>query len=231
MLVTVSVGVAIGLAVWLLIPSITQQRVMAVHGGTQSSRDLLALLNERRRRRIPTPAERLAVALRTLSSELRAGGTPSEALIRAAGSPPIWPNAIAASRFGEPVDRGFLSDAEMNPAIAPALRQLAACWHVGVTRGSGLAVSIERLVLSLRAQQDLTRTLRNELAAPRATSRMLAFLPVVGVAMGYLLGADPVAWFLGSSAGVVVLAIAVALTVAGSVWTRRIVQRVERGLV
>ena len=225
------VGVAIGLAVWVVIPSPSQQRVMAVHGRPQSGRDLVALMSDRRRRWAPTSSERLAAALRTLSSELRAGSTPGEALIRAAGSPPIWPNAIAASRFGESVDRGFMSDAEKNPAIAPALRQLAACWHVGVTRGSGLAVSVERLVLSLRAQQDLTRTLRNELAAPRATSRMLAFLPVVGVVMGYLLGADPVAWFLGSSVGVLVLAIAVALTVAGSVWTRRIVQRVERGLV
>lgn len=225
------VGVAIGLAVWAVIPSTSQQRVMAVHGRLQSGRDLVALMSDRRRRLAPTSFERLAAALRTLSSELRAGSTPGEALSRAAGSPPIWPNAIAASRFGEPVDRGFMRDAENNPAIAPALRQLAACWHVGVTRGSGLAVSVERLVLSLRAQQDLTRTLRNELAAPRATSRMLAFLPVVGVAMGYLLGADPVAWFLGSSAGAVVLATAVALTVVGSVWTRRIVQRVERGLV
>jgi tight adherence protein B len=60
---------------------------------------------------------------------------------------------------------------------------------------------------------------------------MLAFLPVVGVGMGYLLGADPIAWFLGSSVGAMVFAVALALTIAGTVWTRRIVQQVERGLV
>jgi tight adherence protein B len=224
-------GITIALAVWLAIPSVAQQRVMSVHGRDPVSRDVLASAWSRRRRTGPSLPERLAAALRTLSSELRAGTTPSEALARAAGEPPLWPNALAASRFGEPVDAGFMADAERNPELAMSLRQLAACWHVGVTRGSGLAVSVERLALSLRTQQELQSTLRNELAAPRATGRMLTFLPVVGVAMGYLLGADPIAWFLGSSVGALVFAIALALTIAGTVWTRRIVHRVERGLV
>lgn len=224
-------GAVIATAVWLVIPSISQQRVMSVHGRDPVSRDALATAWNRRRRKEPTRTEHFGAALRTLASELRAGTAPGEALARAAGHPAIWPNALAAARFGESVDAGFITDAERSPDLAVGLRQLAACWHVGVTRGSGLAVSVERLALSLRAQHELQSTLRNELAAPRATGRMLAFLPLVGVAMGYLLGADPIAWFLGSSVGVVVFAIALVLTIAGTVWTRRIVQRVERGLV
>lgn len=230
-LIASSAGIAIALAVWLVIPSVSQQRVMSVHGRDPASRDLLATAWSRRRRTGPSRTEKLGAALRTLSSELRAGATPGEALARAAGEPPLWPNALAASRFGEPVDAGFMADAEQDRELATSLRQLAACWHVGVTRGSGLAVSVERLALSLRAQHELQSTLRNELAAPRATGRMLAFLPVVGVAMGYLLGADPIMWFLGSSVGAMIFAVALALTIAGTVWTRRIVQRVERGLV
>jgi len=229
--VLVVAGSMIAAAVWMLVPSLSHQRLQSVHGRSQAGGDAVAEFFGRRRRRTPTRSEYLAIALRTLSSELRAGSTPREALTRAAGQPPLWPNALSAARFGEPIDTGFLADAAQSPEVANALHQLAACWHVGVTRGSGLAVSIERLSLSLRAQQELQTTLRNELAAPRATGRMLAFLPVVGVAMGYLLGADPISWFLGSSAGVLVLAMAVALTFVGALWTRRIVQRVERGLV
>lgn len=231
MLIAFIAGTAIAGAVWIVIPSISQQRVMSVHGRDSARHDVLATAWSRRRRTGPSRSEQLAAALRTLSSELRAGTAPAEALARAAGNPPLWPNALAASRFGEPVDAGFMADAEQDHELAISLRQLSACWHVGVTRGSGLAVSVERLALSLRAQRELQNTLRNELAAPRATGRMLAFLPLVGVAMGYLLGADPIAWFLGSSAGALVLAMALALTIVGSVWTRRIVQRVERGLV
>lgn len=231
MLAIAVAGTTIAVAVWLVIPTPAQQRLMHTHGNEEATRDSVATFISRRQRKGPNGNERLALALRALSSELRAGSSPSEALSRAAGNPPIWPHALAAARFGEPVNRGFMSDAALSPDLASALRQLAACWHVGVTRGAGLAVSVERLSLSLRAQQELQSTLRNELAAPRATSRMLAFLPIVGVAMGYLLGADPIAWFFGSSAGIFVLAIAVSLTLVGTMWTRRIVQRVERGLV
>lgn len=231
MLTAVASGLLVALAVWALIPPATHLRLLRLDGRNPAvSRDdaIAQILTQRRSRSRPR-SEQLADALRTLAAELRAGSTPSEALIRSTGSPPLWPGAITAARFGEPIDAGFRADAERDPELSEALRQLAACWHVGINRGSGLVVSLDRLVLSLRAQQEVRATVRNELAAPRATGRMLAFLPVVGVAMGYLLGADPIAWFLGTSAGGLVLALAIALTVLGAIWTHRIVQRVERG--
>lgn len=224
-------GFMIAIAVWMVIPSKSRQRLMSVHGHELIGRDAIASVIRRRRGSEQSHAKKLSAALRSLSSELRAGASPAEALARAAGNPPMWPNAVAAARLGESVDAGLMMDASRNPDLSSPLRQLAACWHVGVTRGSGLAVSVERLALSLRTQQELQTTLRNELAAPRATSRMLAFLPVVGIGMGYLLGADPIAWFLSSSVGAVVLALALVLTITGAAWSRGIVRRVERGMV
>ncbi len=231
MLMACAAAIFVGMAVWLLISPASLTRLEVVHGGGAREADSVKQFLSRRKAKPVTVHERLALALRTLAAELRAGCTPSEALARSAGNPPIWPNALAAARFGDPVDAAYAADALHHPAIAGPLRQLSASWHVGVMRGSGLAVSVERLALSLRAQQELQTTLRNELAAPRATSRMLAFLPVIGVAMGYLLGADPIAWFFGSPVGLTVLLIAVLLTTVGALWTRAIVRRVERGLV
>jgi len=229
MLIAVGCAVIAAVCVWLTIPSPKLTRLRAVHGqGTEESGLIDGLI--RRRQRFPSAQEKLAVALRTLSAELRAGCAPTEALRRAGGTPPLWPRALAAAHFGEPVDAGLLEDARTNLEISQQLRQLAACWSVGVVRGSSLAVSVERLALSIRAQQELRATLRSELSAPRATSRMLALLPVIGILMSYLLGANPIAWFLGSAAGLAVFATAVVLTVVGSVWTRRIVNQVERGL-
>ena len=229
MLITVTIALAIALAVWVLIPSASGGRLAALETGRRQDADVVRTWL-RRRKPVSGPAL-LASALRTLASELRAGSAPVEALERAAGEPPLWPHALAAARFGDRVDRGLRLDAERRPDLAGPLRQFAACWHVGVVRGSGLASSVERLAVSLRVQQELHSTLRSELAAPRATARMLGLLPVVGIAMGYLLGADPLAWFLGSPAGLIVFASAVVLTLVGVTWTRRIVQRVERGLL
>lgn len=215
------------LAVWVLVPSASSGRLAAL---ANRNSDVDVVRTWLRRRKPVSSQALLATALRTLSSELRAGSTPVEALERAAGNPPLWPHALAAARFGDRVDRGLVLDAQRRPDIAGPLRQFAACWHVGVVRGSGLALSVERLAVSLRVQQELHSTLRSELAAPRATARMLGLLPVIGIALGYLLGADPLAWFLGSSAGLTVLALAVFLTIVGVAWTKRIVRRVERGL-
>lgn len=229
MLTTVAIALAVALAVWVVVPSASSGRLAALEGGPRGDSDIVRTWLHRRKP-VSGPAM-LATALRTLASELRAGSAPVEALERASGDPPLWPHALAAARFGDRVDRGLRLDAEKRPDLAGPLRQFAACWHVGVVRGSGLASSVERLAVSLRVQQELHSTLRSELAAPRATARMLGLLPVVGIAMGYLLGADPLAWFLGSPAGLIVLTSAVVLTLVGVTWTRRIVQRVERGLL
>ena len=225
----IAAALTIALAVWVLVPTTSSGRLAALESGRQHDIDVVRTWL-RRRKRVPGPSL-LVTALRMLSSELRAGSTPGEALERAAGDPPLWPHALAAARFGDRVDQGLRLDAERREDIAGPLRQFAACWHVGVTRGSGLAVSVDRLAVSLRVQQELQSTLRSELAAPRATARMLGLLPVIGIVMGYLLGADPLGWFLGSPVGVMVLACAFFLTLVGVIWTRRIVRRVERGLL
>ncbi|NKB94300.1 MAG: hypothetical protein GKR84_06860 [Candidatus Nanopelagicales bacterium] len=84
--------------------------------------------------------------------------------------------------------------------------------------------------MSIETTMDVEATLANELAAPRATVRLLAFLPVVGIAMGYVLGADPLAWFVGTGIGKATFLAAVGLTIVGSWWSHRIVSRIEAGI-
>jgi tight adherence protein B len=59
---------------------------------------------------------------------------------------------------------------------------------------------------------------------------MLAVLPVVGIGFGLMLGADPLAWLVGSTPGRACLACGVALTGIGVWWTGRIAASVERML-
>jgi tight adherence protein B len=223
---------AVALAVWHAVPSAGSVRMRALGGtgGTQDF-DLRTWLSVRGwRERRSDPQRRFVQGLRALAAELASGSTPVIALERSAGEPPLWPRALAAAHFGEAVESGLRQDARDNPKLAQQLRQLAACWSVGVAHGSGLASSIDRLSLSVQAQFELRDVLSSELAAPRATSRMLSLLPVVGITLGYLLGADPIGWFFGSPIGASVLAAAAGLTGIGVVWSRRIVGRVDHAL-
>jgi tight adherence protein B len=164
--------------------------------------------------------------LGALAAELAAGLPPTTALVRAAGSDCVWPSAAAAVRMGGDVVDGLRLDARSRPV----LMQLAACWQVASQTGSGLAYSVEQLARSARRAEQVRGELEGQLAAPRATARVLTGLPLVGIGFGMMLGADPVGWLLGSTFGRLCLAGGVALTAVGAVWTGRVAARVERML-
>jgi tight adherence protein B len=61
-----------------------------------------------------------------------------------------------------------------------------------------------------------------ELAAAHATARMLAVLPIGVLLLGSGIGGDPVGFLLGSTAGLVCLALGLGLSFAGLTWLERI---------
>jgi tight adherence protein B len=81
-----------------------------------------------------------------------------------------------------------------------------------------------------REDERVRRELRTGLAEPRATALVLAALPAVGLLLGAALGADPLAWLLGSPPGAVVLASGIVLEALGALWSWRIVRSLEAAL-
>lgn len=160
------------------------------------------------------------------AAELAAGLPPTRAFITAAEHSNITPSAVAAARAGGDVAAALEHDAELQRL--PMLHWTAACWRVGETSGAGLAASMDRLLQSARAIEEINVQLEAQLAAPRATARMLATLPLIGIAMGMLMGANPLAWLTTTGPGVLCLAAGIAFTVAGWVWTGRIAANVTR---
>ncbi|WP_433499232.1 type II secretion system F family protein [Sphaerimonospora sp. CA-214678] len=163
-------------------------------------------------------------------AELSAGRTAGDALARAvaAVSPPdpaaLAPVAVVAR------DGGDVAAALMRAAPAgggEGLMRLAACWRVSVVVGGGLAGLIERVTVSLRDAEAHRLDLAAQLAGPRATARMLAVLPVLGLLMGAALGMDPLSFLLGGPAGFACLLVGLVLDVAGVWWTHRLVARAE----
>lgn len=177
-----------------------------------------------RRRR----AQRRALALQAigaLASELAAGAAPSEALLRAQGEPSVWPHAASAARWGSDIADALERDAEQ----LAVLGQIAACWRVG-SRGVGLVDAVQHVAASERSAEDVRVEMEAQLAGPRATARLLSMLPLIGIGLGMLMGADPLAWLLGTLPGRLCLAAGVGLTLLGAWWTGRIAAGVEKRL-
>ncbi|AZM60927.1 MULTISPECIES: type II secretion system F family protein [unclassified Streptomyces] len=184
-----------------------------------------------RRRAGERRAEAVIALCGALAGEVRAGRQPGEALLPAArdsgGLGDLHAAVLAAARFGGDVPDA-LAAAARQPG-AEGLRGLAACWRVAVDQGAGLAAGLDRLGAALRAERDQRADLRAQLAGARATAVMLAGLPVVGLALGAALGADPLHILLHTASGLVCLAAGAALEGLGLWWALRIMAGAEEG--
>jgi tight adherence protein B len=159
-----------------------------------------------------------------LSAELRAGAAPREALWRAAREDPRFASVAAAARSPAGDVVAMLHELATFPGGAAAA-DLAAAWAVCETTGGRLAPAVARLTVGWRDEEQVRREVSAQLAGPRATAVLLAGLPLVGLAMGAGLGADPIALIRQPSMVLVVAAPGLLLEVAGLLWTARITRR------
>ncbi|WP_084955895.1 type II secretion system F family protein [Thermoactinospora rubra] len=233
----VSTAVAAALAVWLWtgpdLATTRLARLAAAPGSTPGVRRRLGNVIR------PRPSKR-AEAWRTASldlcqglcAELAAGLPPGEALARAVEAVDFPDDDLprlltAAARDGGDVARTLV---EAAPAQGgEGFRQLAACWDVSTSVGAGLSPLVERVVAALRAARAHRQDLAAQLAGPRATARMLAVLPLLGIGMAAALGMNPLGFLFGSVPGIGCLAVGVALDVCGLWWTHRMAVRAESG--
>lgn len=127
----------------------------------------------------------------------------------------VLDEAASAARAGRPVAPIL--------AAAPVCRELAATWEVVERTGAPCAEALQRLAQALADDDDAHAAVDSAMAGPRSTARVLAGLPAVAVAFGYLLGTDPLRVLLGSGWGRVSLAVGVCAAVLGWIWVRRLV--------
>jgi len=119
--------------------------------------------------------------------------------------------------------------ASRDPAHAEAWRLCDAALDVARAAGAPVAGVLARLASTLRDRAAGLRAVDVALAAPRSTAKVVAVLPLVGIAFGMLLGLDPVGALLGSPVGLAALVVGLALAAAAWAWTRRIVRAASAG--
>jgi len=178
------------------------------------------VLRQRRQHRAWQRAESIAESSQLLAGLLRVGHVPGSALRLASAETDVFAEATAAQRVG-----GSLTATWRRQSLEPGsegLAELAAAWQVCEGSGASLTDTLDALADHLDSVRRLDRVVAAELSAPKATGRMLAALPFAGLALGFAVGGDPVAFLIGSPVGQLCLVTGVALACAGVWWMERI---------
>jgi tight adherence protein B len=116
------------------------------------------------------------------------------------------------------------SAAEESGGLGQALDRISAGVLLSSRTGCSLAAVVAAVEDDLRARHRQRLELRAATAAPRASALLLAGLPVLGLAMGSGVGADPWAVLTTTGIGQVLLVAGVTLELAGVAWSRRLIQ-------
>ncbi|UGQ09101.1 type II secretion system F family protein [Yinghuangia sp. ASG 101] len=157
--------------------------------------------------------------------ELRAGQQPFEAFTVAVecARGPIrarLADALSAARTGGDVPAALSRAA--SPPGTDGLVRIAACWRVAADSGAGFAPALGRVAAGLRAEEAGLREVEAELSGARATTRLLAALPLFGILLGHAIGADPLSVLLHAPVGIACLVLGLVLLATGLTWTDRI---------
>lgn len=135
--------------------------------------------------------------------------------------------SAAGAAFGRTAGTAQHTDAGQRLSERRVWFQLAACFDVAEATGCPLADVLTRFAAQLEAEDDAEAARQTALAGPRATVRLLTWLPFLGLGLGLLLGVDPADVLLGTPWGVAALVAGLALTAAGRFWSARLVRAAE----
>ncbi len=163
-----------------------------------------------RDRRLMRAKRNRAEACNALAAQLATGCLPEAAVSLVAADYPDWRPLAEAAELRLDVSAQFQS---------LEMPELSAAWLLANDAGASLSGGAKRAARRVRRELDQTRQVASELSSARATGRLLATLPLVGVGLGYLMGGDPIRFLVGGLAGHCLLLAGAVLAGAGLLWT------------
>ncbi|MCE6999611.1 type II secretion system F family protein [Saccharothrix sp. S26] len=165
----------------------------------------------------------LADGLKAFVAELRAGAHPAKAAMGAAEDADR-PAADVLRAIAATSSRG--GDVEAALADFPDAHQLARAWRLSAVHGVPLADVLDAVRRDLDRRTAFAGQVHARMAGPRAGAAVLAGLPLLGVVLGELGGAGPLAVLSGTPPGQALLVAGVVLICAGLRWSGRLTRQV-----
>ncbi|MFD2468527.1 type II secretion system F family protein [Amycolatopsis silviterrae] len=149
-------------------------------------------------------------------SELRAGAHPVTAAEAAADAVPELADEL----------RNLSTAARLDGTPeSPALPAVAQSWNLARTHGLPIADALDATRRDVDAEAAFTRRLHAKMAGPRMSAIVLTVLPVACLAMGQLIGANPLAVLTKTLIGQAFLVAGAVLLWAGTAWSRALTNR------
>jgi tight adherence protein B len=150
-----------------------------------------------------------------VSSTLRAGASPATA----------WHQVgVVCDNEELPTSEG-LGQAGVGASQRQAV--IAAC-RLARDVGTPLAPVLDAIADVIGAEVELAGERGSAMAGPRASARVLTWLPVLGLALGAGMGADPVAVLFGGGVGTLAMVSGGTLLWTGRRWTTGLVRTAQR---
>lgn len=176
-----------------------------------------------------------------LVAELRAGRTAPDALVTAAqhcGDVTVGEQLGRLGRslrLGDPLQASTL-DSRAPPDVSSSDQRAGTDWlsalraglRLSHQTGCALAEVLAAVELDISKRVDQAAEMRSASSGHRATAFLLAGLPILGLAMGSGIGAEPVRILTSTPIGHVLLLLGVALELLGLGWSARLMRRAAR---
>jgi tight adherence protein B len=202
--------------------------VGAVVGGAAAAAWRRGRVRRQEDRSALSTANELADALGRIADELRAGAHPADALAGTDADGPLARAVLApaatAAALGDSVPAALAAQAARHPGVARDLRRVAQTWALADRHGVPPADLLASVLADIRWRVTQAARVRAQLAGPRATAAVLTALPGLGIVLGELVGAGPLAVLRSGVSGQLLVAVGVGLAAAGATWSERILR-------
>lgn len=247
---TAVVGALLALAVWVELRPAAGTRARARLAGVVGSRAGTGRLGASVRQGVPTllgrrraPPADLGAMLTEVAARLRAGASVSQAWERSvarvagtaggAGRVPVDGSAGAVGLVADPDDfEGWLRRALRGADLRGQVAAAGAAYRLAARLGAPLAEVLDRCAKGVAEAGRAEAARRTALAGPAATARLLGWLPLGGLGLGWALGARPLDVVLGGGVGTAAGVAGLLLVLVGRRWTTALVRaaRTEEGV-
>lgn len=132
-----------------------------------------------------------------------------------------WAELVETARTGSVLTPLWRSLAERCDSAEVGL--VAGAWELTETGGTPLVDALSALSALLDQRARHRRAVEVARAGPRASTRVLLLLPLVGPVAALALGVDPIEMYLGSPIAIGSVLVGIGFAAAGMWWTRRMV--------
>ncbi|MGJ3405116.1 type II secretion system F family protein [Glutamicibacter sp. Je.9.36] len=210
------------LALWLWIPAHPASKINA--GSLRRLRDRGAERHTDDDQVVSTDAR----IIRELSALLRSGLDFHPAVDALLEAEDDSGNIIRALKDLQATHR--LSNSAPGPGLpaeqgqGPAVRRLHWCLELSERSGASLADVLERLAEDLECALVAQQAFEAAMAGPKATTKLLTWLPLVGFGFGLLVGIDVLGTIGRSWAAQLSVLIGALLWIANRIWCRKLMQ-------